>query len=87
MGSRASQLCRLLGIDLTGAEGVDHRLSGWIGGFTRCQRAIKEMFDEEHLENKTVLSRVNVTGRCSLLPLVVNGKQLAPAGSCGLLPS
>ena len=87
MGPRASQLWRLVGIDLTGAEGVDHSLSGWIGWFKLCQRAIKEMFDEEYLENKIILSHVNVTRRCSLLPLAVKGKQLAPAGSCGMVLS
>lgn len=87
MGPRASQLCRLVGTDLTGAEGVDHSLSGWIGWFKLCQRAIKEMFDEEQLENKIILSHVNVTRRCSLLPLVMKGKQLAPAGSCGMVLS
>lgn len=45
------------------------------------------MFDEEQLENKIILSHVNVTRRCSLLPLVVKGKQLAPAGSCGMVLS
>ena len=45
------------------------------------------MFDEEHLENKIILSHVNVTKRCSLLPLAVKGKQLAPAGSCGMVLS
>lgn len=31
---------------------------------------------EEHLEKKIILSLMTVTKRCSLLPLVVNGKQL-----------
>ena len=45
------------------------------------------MFDEEHLEKKIILSLMNVTKRCSLLPLVVNRKELAPAGTCGMVLS